>query len=146
MDRITFEYYSIYFLQIRMFSYITIQYNHQNQTQWCITVILVELHQELPIIPIMSFITKAFDSESQAAFICHVSFVPLFCNSSSVLAFMPLILLMMKDWTFFFFFWPHHWAWGILVPWPDIKTVPPALRAQSFNHWTTRQTPWLDIL
>ena len=29
-------------------------------------------------------------------------------------------------------------ACGILVPQTGIKTVPPALEAQSLNHWTTR--------
>ena len=40
---------------------------------------------------------------------------------------------------FFFFFWPHGAACGILVPRPGIKPVPPALEAQSLNHWTARE-------
>ena len=33
-----------------------------------------------------------------------------------------------------------------LVPWPGIKLRPPALRAQSLSHWTTRKVPgpWLS--
>ena len=27
--------------------------------------------------------------------------------------------------SFFFFLWQHHSAWGILVPWPGIKPMPP---------------------
>ena len=27
----------------------------------------------------------------------------------------------------------------ILVPWPGIKPVPPALEVQSLNHWTFRE-------
>ena len=42
---------------------------------------------------------------------------------------------------FFFFFWPCHTACGILVPQPGIKPVPPALEAQSSNHWTAREFP-----
>ena len=30
-------------------------------------------------------------------------------------------------------------AYGILVLWPGIKPAPPALVAQSLNHWTTRE-------
>ena len=39
----------------------------------------------------------------------------------------------------FFFFWPCHVACGILVSQPGIEIVPPALEAQSLNHWTTRE-------
>ena len=32
-------------------------------------------------------------------------------------------------------------SWGMwyLVPWPGIESGPPALGAQSFSHWTTRE-------
>ena len=39
----------------------------------------------------------------------------------------------------FFFFWPHHMACGILVPRPGLE--PPAVEAQSLNHWIARQVP-----
>ena len=42
---------------------------------------------------------------------------------------------------FFFFFWPCLMAWGILVPWPGIKSTPSAVKARSSNHWTTREFP-----
>ena len=32
-------------------------------------------------------------------------------------------------------------AGGILVPWPWINPVPPALGARNLNHWTTRKSP-----
>ena len=32
-------------------------------------------------------------------------------------------------------------ACGILVPRPGIKPVPPAVEAQSLNHWTSREVP-----
>ena len=37
---------------------------------------------------------------------------------------------------FFWFFWPHNTAYGILVPWPGIKPTSPALEACSLtlNH------------
>ena len=38
-------------------------------------------------------------------------------------------------------FWPSHTACGILVPRPGIKPVPPAMEAQSPNHWTARGSP-----
>ena len=42
-----------------------------------------------------------------------------------------------------FFFWSPRAACGILVPQPEIKPVPPALGAQSLNHWTAREVPIL---
>ena len=45
---------------------------------------------------------------------------------------------------FFLIFWPRHAACGILVPQPGIKPTPPALEAQSLNHWTAREV--LEIL
>ena len=41
----------------------------------------------------------------------------------------------------FLTFWPHHVARGILVPGPGIKLMPPALEAQSLNHWTYQGSP-----
>ena len=35
----------------------------------------------------------------------------------------------------------YHVAWGILVPWPGIKPVPPAVEAGSPNQWTARELP-----
>ena len=40
---------------------------------------------------------------------------------------------------FLFFFWPHHAAYGILVPPPEIKPSPHAVKAQSLNQWTARE-------
>ena len=39
------------------------------------------------------------------------------------------------------FFWPCHAASIILVPWPGTEPVPLAVKAQSSNHWTTRELP-----
>ena len=39
----------------------------------------------------------------------------------------------------FFIFWLCHAACGILVSWPGIEPAPPALEAQSLNHWTMRE-------
>ena len=44
----------------------------------------------------------------------------------------------------FFFFWLHLVARGILIPQARIEPVPPALEAQSLNHWRAREVPlWL---
>ena len=40
-----------------------------------------------------------------------------------------------------FQFGPHRMACGILVPLPGIKPIPPAVEAQSPNHWTAREVP-----
>ena len=45
------------------------------------------------------------------------------------------------EFSFFFFFWPHHMACGILVPRPGIELVTSAVRAQSPNHWIARKFP-----
>ena len=42
---------------------------------------------------------------------------------------------------FFFFFWPHGTICGILVPRPEIKPGPLAVREQSPSHWTAREFP-----
>ena len=36
---------------------------------------------------------------------------------------------------------PHREAFGILVPSPGFEPVPPAVEAQSLNHWTTGEVP-----
>ena len=38
-------------------------------------------------------------------------------------------------------FSPHRSACGILVPWPGIKPLPPAVEGQSPDHWTAREFP-----
>ena len=39
------------------------------------------------------------------------------------------------------FFWLHLEACGILVPWPGIEHMPPALGAQGLNHRMVREVP-----
>ena len=41
----------------------------------------------------------------------------------------------------FLVFWLYHVACGILVPGSGIEPVPPAVRAQSLNHWAAREVP-----
>ena len=43
--------------------------------------------------------------------------------------------------SFFLFFWLCCLACGILVPGPGIEPAPSAVKAQSPNHWTTREFP-----
>ena len=45
----------------------------------------------------------------------------------------------------FLFLWPHHATCRILVPRTGIKLVPPAVEAQSLNHWTTREVCKLSL-
>ena len=47
---------------------------------------------------------------------------------------------------FLYFLWPHLSASRILVTWPGIELAPPALEAQSLNHWTTREVLTCNIL
>ena len=37
-------------------------------------------------------------------------------------------------------------ACGILVPQPEVEPVPPAVEAQSLNHWTAREVLVMGIL
>ena len=45
----------------------------------------------------------------------------------------------------FLFFWLCHVACGILVAWHGIEQMPPAVEAQSPNHWMTREVPYIFI-
>ena len=42
---------------------------------------------------------------------------------------------------FLFLFWPCHTTCGVLVSQPGIEPMPPAVEAQSLNHWTAREVP-----
>ena len=39
-----------------------------------------------------------------------------------------------------------HAAFGIIGPWPGIEPMPPAVEAQSLDHWTAREVPTLGFL
>ena len=65
-----------------------------------------------------------------------LNYIPDFIWMSSV---SPLRSFLKK----FFNLWQCHTAYGILVLWPGIDSVPPAVEAQSLNHWTTREVPQL---
>ena len=43
----------------------------------------------------------------------------------------------------FIYFWPHLAECEILVLWPGLEPVPPAVEVQSLNHWTARDAPLL---
>ena len=45
----------------------------------------------------------------------------------------------------FSFSWPCYVACGILVPRPGVEPTPPALEAQSFNHWTAKEIPKIKV-
>ena len=42
---------------------------------------------------------------------------------------------------FFLHFGRAPWHMGILVPRPGVEPLPPAVEAQSLNHWTAREVP-----
>ena len=42
---------------------------------------------------------------------------------------------------FIYLFLPYHEGCGILVPWPEIEPMTPAVEVQSLNHWTTKEVP-----
>ena len=45
-----------------------------------------------------------------------------------------------------FYFRPCSAACGILVPWPEIETMLLELRAQSLNHWTSREVAYIPFI
>ena len=57
-----------------------------------------------------------------------------------------LLLLNSIFFKFFFTFWLHWEARGILVPPQGIEPARPALEVQSLNHWNAREVPELDYL
>ena len=42
----------------------------------------------------------------------------------------------------YLFFGGDHSEWHVELPQPGIKAVPPAVEAQSLNHWITRKSTW----
>ena len=46
----------------------------------------------------------------------------------------------------FIYFLPHHAVYRILVPWPGMEPVRPAVEAQILNHWAARQVLGLSLL
>ena len=52
-----------------------------------------------------------------------------------------VFFLMISESLFFFFFWLYSVTCRILVPLPEIEPSPPAVEAQSPNHWTARKVP-----
>ena len=51
------------------------------------------------------------------------------------------LLFLSSSSSFFFFYFILAMPCGILVPWPGIETMPPAMEAWSLNHWTIREVP-----
>lgn len=46
----------------------------------------------------------------------------------------------------FFFFWPLHRAFGILVPWLGIKPVPPMVETWILSQWTASEVQSIVVL
>ena len=60
---------------------------------------------------------------------------------------LPRTFVFWTDWIIFFlsFFWPCSMAYEMLVHQPGMEPAPPAMEAQSLNHWTIRKAlNWLD--
>ena len=60
----------------------------------------------------------------------------------TILSYLPtinILVYILQNWGFFFFFWLSHMACGILVPQPGIEPGPSAVKAWSPNHWTARE-------
>ena len=80
------------------------------------------------VLPLLCYISK------QKFLLHNFLKIQLFCQLS------------LKKNYLFLFFWPHHGACWILVPWPGMVHTLPTLGAQSLNHWTTRKVPVNKIL
>ena len=89
----------------------------------------------------MSFIKYFFYSVRLLASISKQYYVWLICLIVSFNLYSALHQLPLFQCHFFFIFWLHCTACGILVLWPGIEHRPSAVRAQSPNHWTAREFP-----
>ena len=67
------------------------------------------------------------------------------CETCSHMILQTTVAKMRKKASLFYFtlfyFWPYHVACKILVPWPGIEPMPPAVETWSLNHWTAREVP-----
>ena len=61
------------------------------------------------------------------------------CLKENRICSLRLVLFYQKFQKFFFFFWPHLVACGILVPQSGIEPALPAVELWSLNHWTARE-------
>ena len=73
------------------------------------------------------YVPKYFGSEEEVTSMTFFFFNKLFIQSFYIF--------------YLFIFWLCCAAYGILGPRPRIEPAPPALGAQSFIHWTTREVP-----
>ena len=62
-------------------------------------------------------------------------------QSSKELAWPPLYFCNFY-FSYYFLFWLHCTACGILIPQPEIKPMLPPLEVQRLNHWTAREVPY----
>ena len=54
---------------------------------------------------------------------------------------LSILKVLFLDQSFFFFSRPCHAAYRILVPRPGMESMPPAVEAQSLNHWPAEEVP-----
>ena len=66
----------------------------------------------------------------------------------SFASFIPFDFNIFVSWSNFVntYFWPRCTACGVLVPWPGIEPVPPAVEVRNPNHWTAREFPVILVL
>ena len=76
----------------------------------------------------MSHVACSLHSEKAGLGHLSSSFLKNLCKNNFFLFYFSLFILC-------FIFWPCHMACGSLVPWLGIEHMPPALAAQSLNHW-----------
>ena len=58
---------------------------------------------------------------------------------------MAIVFFFFFFFSFYFAFWLYYVVCGILVSWPGIKPVSPAVVAWSRNHWTVREVPSVGV-
>ena len=67
--------------------------------------------------------------------------IPLLVSTFSPIPQFCFLFIVFFFFLFFFFFWLSQEACEILVSQPGIEHTPPALEAQSPNHWSTKEVP-----
>ena len=135
-----FLFHSILF---RTFQQLTMIYRTKNRCLSLVFKVLLDMTLNWPFLMCSQLFFIHF---SQAEIFTSHHIVMYFTTSLMLLFFffmlywesLPSMLLIFS----FVLFWLCHKAYGILVPWPEIEPTPPALEAQSLNHWTAREVPF----
>ena len=84
-----------------------------------------------------------FPPVSLALFLCSILDILLSSCPPWYCCFQVSALFLFSLYTLSFFFWL---SCEILVSWPEIKLVSPAMQAQGLNHWTPRKSLHIPFL